>query len=249
MRNLTPVTKYLLLANGLVWFLDVLLKQRGIYLAGLLGLNYWGADTFHWWQPFTYMFMHADFTHIFCNMFAVLMFGPALEQEWGARRYLVYYLLCGLGAALVQEGVWALQVASVTSSMGATAAMAYANHVLTIGASGAVFGILLAFGWMFPDVRMFLLFVPIPIRARTFVLLYAAFELLAGLANTAGDNVAHFAHLGGMLFGAVCIWIWQKWGDRPWNSLMQRFRKHSRLDTTSTDQQNRWSDYHYQKRT
>ena len=133
--------------------------------------------------------------------------------------------------------------------MGVAAATAYANHVLTIGASGAVFGILLAFGWMFPDVRMFLLFIPIPIRARTFVLLYAAFELIAGLANTAGDNVAHFAHLGGMLFGAICIWVWQKWGDQPWKKLTQRFHKHTRLDSTRTEQQNDWSDYHYQKRT
>ncbi len=199
MRNLPRVTKNILLLNFIVYFIDVLLERySGIYLTQWLGLWNTGIGAFHIWQPLTYMFMHANFGHIFCNMFAVLMFGPALEELWGERKFLIYYLVCGIGAALVQMGVWALFTPGEVA--------------VTVGASGAVFGILLAFGWLFPDVKMFLLFVPIPIRARIFVIGYAVIELFAGIAGI--DNVAHFAHLGGMLFGCMMILWWQyrdKW--------------------------------------
>ncbi len=208
MRNLPVVTKNILLANVVVWLLDSLLQRYGVHLVEWFGLMNWsfsgfsnGSGSFHLWQPFTYMFMHAGFDHLFCNMFAVLMFGPALEREWGERKFLLYYLVCGLGAALVQELVW----------------MAFmpGQLAVTIGASGAVFGILFAFGWLFPDTPLFLLFIPVPIRARVFVIVYAFIELFAGFAHIAGDNVAHFAHLGGLLFGWLLILAWQKgWFDR-----------------------------------
>ena len=198
MRNLPKVTKNILLINFIVYFLDAMLQRyHGLYLTQWLGLWNFGIGAFRIWQPFTYMFMHANFSHIFCNMFAVLMFGPALEEMWGERKFTLYYLVCGLGAALVQLAVWSI--------------FTPAQVAVTVGASGAVFGILLAFGWLFPDVRMFLLFIPIPIRARVFVIGYAVIELFAGIAGI--DNVAHFAHLGGMLFGCLLI-LWWKNSDK-----------------------------------
>lgn len=226
MNRIPIVTKNLLLINILMWFLDISLRSRGIDLQTMLGMcdyrlvDGMGRQLFHFWQPLTYMFMHANFSHLFCNMFAVWMFGSALEREWGEKRYLTYYLICGLGAACVQQLVWLIS-----------------GPGITIGASGAVFGILLAFGWLFPEVRMFLLFLPIPIRARTFVFLYAFFELTAGIVGKAGDNVAHFAHLGGMLFGALVI-LW-------WQYVEPRLREKRRtLDST---QDKDYSHYHYRR--
>ncbi len=233
MRNLPVVTKNILLANGIVWLLDVLLQRYGVHIIEWFGLMNWSfsafaiqSGSFHLWQPFTYMFMHADFTHIFCNMFAVLMFGPALEHEWGERKFLTYYLVCGVGAAIIQELVW----------------MAFMpGHVaVTIGASGAVFGILFAFGWLFPDTPLYLLFIPVPIRARIFVMVYAVIELFAGLANFAGDNVAHFAHLGGMLFGWLLILCWQ----RGWLDGNLRRRIHLASERREKGERD-FSDYHY----
>lgn len=225
MRDLPRITKYILGINCVVWILDSLLRGMGVYLPGLTGLYPVWGPYFKLWQPLTYMWMHAGFSHLFCNMFAVLMFGPVLEREWGEKRYLIYYLVCGLGAAAVQMLTWYLTGCSPMAC--------------TIGASGAVFGILFAFGWLFPDVEMFLLFIPVPIRARTFVMGYAIVELLAGLSSMAGDNVAHFAHLGGMLFGWLLLLWWRnehrfRWPGKP-----------TRLDSTDDS---RFSGYHYQKR-
>ena len=214
MRNLPVVTKYVLIANIVCWMLDVLLARVGINVSGIFGLYYVTSPFFHFWQPLTYMFMHANLSHIFCNMFALWMFGPVIENEWGSKKFALYYLVCGLGAAITQEVVWAL----MGGSMG-----------VTIGASGAVFGILFAFGWLFPDIPLFLFFIPIPIRARVFVTLYAAFELFAGLAPTSGDNVAHFAHLGGMLFGWLLILCW----------------KHIHFNKRPKISKNDYSSYHY----
>ncbi len=235
MRNLPVVTKNILLANVIVWLLDSLLERYGVHLVEWFGLMNWsfssfgnGYGSFHLWQLFTYMFMHANFSHLFCNMFAVLMFGPALEREWGERKFIVYYLVCGIGAALVQELVWMAFMPGQLS--------------VTIGASGAVFGILLAFGWLFPDVPLYLFFIPVPIRARIFVIAYAVIELFAGLANFSGDNVAHFAHLGGMLFGWLLILCWQNgWFDGKWKDKI-----HLASDRREKGERD-FSDYHYHK--
>lgn len=243
MRNLTTITKNLLLANLLVWLFDATLQRYGIQLSSILGLHYWSAPDFHFWQPLTYMFLHADFTHIFCNMFAVLMFAPVLENEWGGKRFLIYYLVCGLGAAAVQEVVWALKVQSLLSTYEVSSVMLnYANKVVTIGASGSVFGILLAFGWLFPEIRLFLLFIPIPVRARLFVIIYAVVELLAGFSNLPGDNVAHFAHLGGMLFGWILLLIWQHADD--WH-IKDKWKEWTKKNE---DQEDPHSGYHYHRR-
>ena len=243
MRNLPPVTRYLLIANLIVFLLTALLQRYGVDLNTLCGLHYFSAQSFHWWQPITYMFLHADMSHIFFNMFAVWMFAPMIEQEWGARRFAIYYLVCGLGAALIQEMVWTLMLSNMSATYGAAALSHYAYYMNTIGASGAVFGILFAFGWLYPDVPMYIIFVPIPIRARAFVIIYALIELFAGLGSVAGlsaDHVAHFAHLGGMLFGWLLILYWKK---TNWRNPFERFK---RLD--STDDDNKFDNYHYQKR-
>ena len=253
MRNLPTVTRYLLIANFLIYFLSVVLLRQGWDLNNICGLHYVSAQSFHWWQPFTYMFLHANFSHIFFNMFAVLMFGPMIEQEWGQRRFAVYYLVCGLGAAVIQECVWALMLSNMSDVYGSAALVHYASMLNTIGASGAVFGILFAFGWLYPDVPLYILFVPIPIRARVFVIIYALIELFAGLGSVAGfsaDNVAHFAHLGGMLFGWLLILYWKKTNWREpgelWSSIRSRFGGHQRLDSSNED--NKFDGYHYHKR-
>jgi len=253
MRNLPTVTRYLLIANIVIFLLAALMQRTGLDLNALCGLHYYSAQSFHWWQPFTYMFLHANFSHIFFNMFAVWMFAPVIEQEWGPRRFAIYYLVCGLGAALVQELVWSAMLANMSAQYSADMLAHYAYYMNTIGASGAVFGILFAFGWLYPDVPMYILFLPIPIRARVFVIIYALIELFAGLGSAVGisaDNVAHFAHLGGMLFGWLLILYWRKrnWEEprvgRLWDWLKSKSRGHQRLDSTD----DRFKDYHYQKR-
>ena len=252
MRNLPSVTRYLLIANFFVWIIASLLERNGLDVNVAGGLHYYAAQSFHWWQPLTYMFLHANFSHLFFNMFAVWMFAPMIEREWGARRFLIYYLVCGLGAALIQETVWMLMLSNMSQSYDLSWLVGYAGHLNTIGASGAVFGILFAFGWLFPDVPMFILFIPIPIRARVFVIIYALIELFAGLGSVAGltaDNVAHFAHLGGLLFGWLLILYWRHTGWREprlfslWDKLKSR-RDDNRLDSTD----DRFKDYHYHKR-
>ena len=238
--SLPNATKYLILSNTVILLIDYVLRQRGIQLYSIGGLYLFTTPHFHWWQPLTYMFLHGDFWHLFFNMFAVYMFAPVLEQRWGTRRFLVYYFVCGLGAAVVQQLVWYL-----TGTIG-----------VTIGASGAVFGILFAFGWLYPDVELYLMFIPIPIRARIFVIMYAALELWQGISPGAGDNIAHFAHLGGMLFGWLLILYWNHKGltgsQRAEMSSDSRVKawlqdKIRRLKKRKdTDRKSGYSDYHYQ---
>jgi membrane associated rhomboid family serine protease len=253
MRNIPTVTRYLLIANFVVFLLTALMQRYGVDLNTIGGLHFYSAQSFHWWQPFTYMFLHANLSHIFFNMFAVWMFAPVIEQQWGERRFLIYYLVCGLGAALIQEVVWAMMLSNMSASYGAAALAQYAYYMNTIGASGAVFGILFAFGWLYPDVPMFIIFIPVPIRARVFVIIYALIELFAGVGSVAGftaDNVAHFAHLGGMLFGWLLILYWRKTNWREpgecWSELKAKLGIRQRLDSTKED--NKFDNYHYQRR-
>ncbi len=193
--RMPPVVKYLLLANVIMFVIDsaLSLSNFNIELSSILGLYYFKHPYFQIWQPFTYMFMHAGFSHIFFNMFALWMFGRIIEQVWGGSRFFLYYIVCGLGAAVVQE------VCQMTGLLYAGA--------MTIGASGAVYGILLAFGMIFPNERLFIIPIPFPIKAKYFVVAYAVIELLQGLGSN--DGVAHFAHLGGMLFGLILILYWK----------------------------------------
>ena len=207
-----PVVKNLLILNVLFFLADISLQTRGIDLTQWLGLHYITAQDFYPWQFITYMFMHGNFSHLFFNMFALWMFGYALENHWGSKRFLVYYLITGVGAALIQTGVLALEIRGMTQSLPPFAAQHYINQIVTVGASGAVYGILLAFGMCFPNVPIFLYFF-LPIKAKWFVIIYGVIELFAGIGGTA-DGVAHFAHLGGMIFGLLLILYWRKHGSR-----------------------------------
>lgn len=233
MNQIPPITKNLLIINVLMFFGTIVADGYGIDLARYLGLHFVLSDHFNLAQLFTYMFMHGGLTHLFFNMFALWMFGRILEQVWGPKRFLTYYIVCGVGAGIIQELVVGIQYYLATSGMpaeavdivlreGANALMQGKNYVngemaslnfivngLTVGASGAIYGILLGFGLLFPNEKMFVFPLPFPIPAKYFVIGYAVIELLLGIANNPTDNVAHFAHLGGMIFGYILIMYWR----------------------------------------
>ena len=216
MNNLPPVTKNLLIINILCFFGYQVAKKYGIDLNDMLGLHFFLASDFNLAQLVTYMFMHANFQHIFFNMFAVWMFGRTLEHVLGSKRFLTYYMVCGIGAGLVQELVQYVQYAmelshyeNVNTGLAIIPMAEFLNMMTTVGASGAVYGILLAFGMLFPESRMFVFPLPFPIKAKFFVIGYAVIELFSGFGSS-GDGVAHFAHLGGMIFGFLLIMYWRK---------------------------------------
>lgn len=205
--------------NVLMFFATIVAAKYGIDLGDYLGLHVFLADGFHPYQLVTYMFMHGGFTHLFFNMFSLYMFGCLLETVWGSKRFLIFYFVTGIGAALVQELVQYIyfemslaQYTHVNTGAALIPMAEYLNLWQTVGASGAVYGILLAFAMIFPNERMFIIPIPFPIKAKYFVMIFIVLELLLGLSNNAGDNVAHFAHLGGMLFGFLLIILWRKSG-------------------------------------
>ena len=215
MNTIPTVTKNLLIINVLMFLGTIVAQSYGIDLAQYLGLHFFLAEDFNAAQLITYMFMHAGFAHLFFNMFAVWMFGRVLEQVWGPKRFLLYYIVCGIGAGLIQEGVQYVEYLTtwvnydgVDTGAGVIPMAEFLNQLTTVGASGAVYAILLAFGMLFPNSEMFVFPIPFPIKAKYFVLGYAVLEFLLGVS--ASDNVAHFAHLGGMLFGFVLIIYWRK---------------------------------------
>lgn len=209
-----PAVKNLLAINIVVFAAFALLPLSAReWMLGNLALFYPTSPFFMPHQLVTYMFMHADFMHLFSNMFALWMFGRILEHDLGTKRFLVFYFVTGIGAALIQMGITAIEVASLAGkvSEGMATAASYWSRVNTptLGASGAVFGILLAFGMMHPNSVIMLLIPPIPMKAKYFVIFYGIFELFAGVSGTM-SNVAHFAHLGGMLWGFLLLWYWKK---------------------------------------
>ncbi len=208
---LPPIVKNLLIINTLFLLADYALGAKfNINLNDYLGLHFPGTKYFGWWQYITYMFMHADFSHLFFNMFALWMFGNAIENYWGSVRFLIYYLITGIGAGIVQNVVLGLEIHSVVMQGYAfSAVLPMFQNAVTIGASGAVFGILLAFGMMFPNMLIYIYFL-FPMKAKWFVILSAVLELFFGVSGS--DGVAHFAHLGGMLFGLILILVWRKKG-------------------------------------
>ena len=216
MNNLPPITKNLLIINVLCYFGIIVARRYGLDLDSVLGLHFFLASDFKLYQLFTYMFMHANLEHIFFNMFAVWMFGRTLEMVFGSKRFLTYYLVCGIGAGIVQEVIqyvfYATELVrydSVNIGVEIVPMAEYLNFMTTVGASGAVYGILLAFGMLFPNSQMFVFPLPFPIKAKFFVIGYAVIELFLGVGQT-GDGVAHFAHLGGMIFGFLLIMYWRK---------------------------------------
>lgn len=232
MGTTPPVVKNLILIN-VVMYIGLLAfgSAFNIDLNRILGLFYYKSPYFQPYQIVTHMFMHGSVGHIFFNMFALWMFGKVLEQVWGSKRFLIYYMVTGLGAAFLHELVLHIEfnglMKQVTENYGITnfndntvkqllnsgssvgQRVGVGLYVPTVGASGAVFGLLLAFGMLFPNTRLMLLFPPIPMKAKYFVIAYGALELYLGLTQP-GSNIAHFAHLGGMLFGFILIKVWQQ---------------------------------------
>lgn len=227
-RSSTPVTTNLIIINCLMLLATGLLSTRGIDLNRWLGLHYYDSDAYSPYQAISYIFMHGGIYHLFSNMLSLFMFGRLLEMVWGSGRFLIYYLVCGVGAAIIQQLAWrygmhdamarALSVANPSVDFGQLQSMtysellvycqAYVDQYVTIGASGSVFGILLAFGMLFPNSTIYLLIPPMPLKAKWLVIGYGVFELFAGVAGS-GDGIAHFAHLGGMLFGFILIMMWR----------------------------------------
>ncbi len=233
-RVLPPVVKNLLIINGLFFLATFALKNSlGINLSEYLGLRYIESSDFKPYQFITYMFMHGSLNHIFFNMFALWMFGSAIENYWGYKRFLIYYFVTGIGAGVIQMLVYYFSVSQLKGSLSSeeiamvinegqnalsmgknfiNESMAQLNILMnlstTVGASGAVFGLLLAFGMLFPNSEIYLYFL-FPIKAKWFVIGYGALELYMGVSG-ASDGIAHFAHLGGMIFGILLILYWRK---------------------------------------
>ena len=222
MFRVTEVVKHLLIINVLMYLGTMLLgdPSHGTSLdlvnERLTDFSLWGryrlamffptSEYFRPYQIVSHMFMHADIGHLFFNMFAVFMFGPPLEATWGPKRFLFFYLLTGFGSVLLHTLVRGIEIYWFGESM-------FAANVPSLGASGAVFGLLVGYGMLFPDNRIMLLFPPIPLKAKYFVLIYAGVELFMGLGNL-NTGVAHYAHLGGALFGFLLILYWRKFGSR-----------------------------------
>lgn len=269
--NILPKgVKNLLIINILVFFATIVFAKAGICdLNKWLGLHYFKAPDFHVWQFITYMFMHGNFGHIFFNMFALWMFGAAVENYWGTKKFLLYYLATGIGAALTHYVITAVEIApamalfnqfldapsldtyrylvennqitqlqsvlqnnyqvlqqnpdNLNELVAATISIqdSYLNSFLLIGASGAIYGILLAFGFLFPNSPIYIYFL-FPIKAKWFVVIFGVIELLYGVVGTP-DGVAHFAHLGGMIFGILLIWLWHRHDNRSQQQTFYQF--------------------------
>lgn len=230
--QIPPVVKNLLILNVLFFAAKYVLKNTGVDLDYLLGAFYFDSQYFRVWQLITYMFMHGDFMHILFNMFALYMFGSVIESRWGTKRFINFYLITGLGAVALQMGVQAYEVYQITGhvvnnpiTIDLAANMANvqvpgisqeARNTLIgiygfpmIGASGAVFGLLVAFGMLYPNTELYIMFIPIPVKAKFIIPVYILIELSLGVARIPGDSVAHYAHLGGALLGFILVKLWK----------------------------------------
>ena len=213
-----PITLNLIIANFVVWLACAILPIGDAIRE--YGMLYWvGSEKFHLYQFFTYMFLHADFQHMFFNMFSLWMFGRTLEIDLGPKKFLTYFFVCGVGAALLHMGVAAAEwlnikshIAAEAAAMGVSAAQLankiFTNHAM-LGASGAVMGVVMSFGVLHPNAMVMLMFPPIPMKAKWFVVIFLVIEFSAGVVGVS-DSVAHFAHLGGMLWGWLLLRYWKK---------------------------------------
>lgn len=253
LSSIPPVVKNLIAINIILWLASSLTPGLFIRLgvntdlSEILGMHYWASSKFNPAQFVTYMFMHEGFWHIFLNMFGLYMFGSVLENLWGPKRFLIFYMFTGIGAGLVQQIFWTIEFQSLITAMNdaissnsAAPLMSFQEvlshyfrvenlnladptaiiemkklflnspSLVTVGASGSLFGLLLAFWWLFPEAKLMVFPLPIPIKARILIPLFGLYELYQGYLRNPNDNVAHFAHLGGMLFGAILILYWKK---------------------------------------
>ena len=211
MANVPTAIKNIIIINVLIMIMTSLNEN---FMYETFALFYPTSPFFHWWQPLTHMFMHGGFWHLFFNMYTLYIFGSVLERVWGTKKFLVFYFVTGLGAALIHTGVEWLQMQSYMSQAaeGSSAALSAIHMVKmtpTVGASGAIYGVLMGYAMLYPDSVLTLIFPPISMKAKWFVLIFAAIELLTGVTGT-GGGIAHFAHLGGLIFGFLLIWYWKK---------------------------------------
>ena len=224
--NIPPVVKNLLIIN-IIFFLATWVIDRGNPLGWLntnLAVYYFNSPHFRVWQIITYMFMHGGFMHIFFNMFLLFSFGPTLEYTLGSKKFFNFYFICGLGAIAFQMVVQALEVYNITGGITVShpgiedTYLQYGSHaqqlfeiynIPMVGASGALFGLLVAFAMLYPNLELMIIFIPIPVKAKYVIPVYIAFEIFSGVSQRSGDNVAHFAHLGGALLGFILVKAWR----------------------------------------
>ena len=245
MRNITETVKHLLIIN-VIFFIATLALGDIVY--DLFALHYPSNPKFQYWQPLTHMFMHGNFTHIFFNMFGLYMFGTPIEQMWGRKKFIFFYLSTGFGAAALQLGLYYFQVSGVSdllSEQGLTGSqigmffekrdISYsiieqigretlrsglsAYESVMVGASGALYGVLVAFAFLFPNARLMLLFPPIPVKAKVLVPLLILGDLFFGFTSYSIGPIAHFAHVGGAVTGLIMMWYWKKtqFDQNRWN--------------------------------
>lgn len=228
--NIPSVTKNIIIINVLV-FAATYVPSWHEWMYETFSLFCPGSPFFHWWQPVTHMFMHGGVWHIFFNMYTLFFFGCVLERAWGPKKFLVFYFVTGLGAALLHTGVQLIEahhymaLVSGLDSAAATSASASLHQLYmtpTVGASGAIYGVLMGYAMLYPESRLTLLFPPITLKAKWFIIIFAVIELFTGVFGM-GGGIAHFAHLGGMLFGFLLILYWKRrhklysyadWSDR-----------------------------------
>lgn len=218
--NIPPVVKNLLIINIIFFIATAIFESKGISLVQMLGVYYFNSPKFNVWQVITYMFMHGGFAHILFNMFALFTFGSTVENVMGSKRFLNFYLITGLGALALQMVVQAIEVYGLTGGiiidpLTYTSGDGHTIKTLSeiyftpmVGASGAIFGLLIAFVMLFPNAELFIMFIPVPVKAKYIVPIYILLELFLGVAQFAGDSIAHFAHLGGALFGFILVKLW-----------------------------------------
>ena len=211
LSSIPTATRNIIIINVLVMIMTML-NENMMYEK--FALFYPTSPFFHWWQPVTHMFMHGGFWHLFFNMYTLYFFGRVLEERWGAKKFLIFYFVTGLGAALVHTGVewlqmnhWMSQVAE--GSLAAQSKIYALKMTPTVGASGAIYGVLMGFAMLYPDAILSLVFPPVSMKAKWFVLIFGGIELLTGITGV-GGGIAHFAHLGGLIFGYLLIMYWKK---------------------------------------
>lgn len=226
--NLTPVVKNLIIINAIFFIATWVLGHTQINLVSLFSAFYFNSARFHPWQIITYMFMHGGFWHIAFNMLGLFFLGPMLENTMGSKRFLQYYFITGVGALIIQ---WLVQAVELHSLIGSFIIphgdftlyggqpdfekIAEIYNVPVLGASGAIFGLAVALAMLYPNVELYIMFIPVPVKAKYAVTGYILIELFSGVGQFSGDNVAHFAHLGGALFGFIMIKYWRM--QRPNN--------------------------------
>ena len=223
LANISPVVKNLLIIN-VICFLPFLLFNPALVntIYNLMSAHYFDSPLFKPWQPISYMFFHGGWAHIIFNMFALYSFGSILEYNMGSKRFVMFYFICGLGGIALQLLVQGIEVYQLTGGFTVADDFSASAEVIQklqgiygssmVGASGAIFGLLIAFGMLYPNAEMMIMFIPVPVKAKYIMPVYVVLELMLGLGQFNGDNVAHFAHLGGALIGFILIKAWRLQG-------------------------------------